>query len=185
MFLLSTSVLIIASVSSIVWAEDSIEIGKFHPIAHGVKSGQVKIVDDKTIKIKDFHYDGKGPDAWFVVGTDDKYTEERPSGGLPFNHIVPDENGSCEKPKGYDGKTIELTLPGNVTIADIKYLALYCIKYNHNFGYVKIPKDIKPQVGKFDGPTKSCRSAGTKANAGGGLLSLWPVIIVAFATMLR
>ncbi|CAG7724993.1 unnamed protein product, partial [Allacma fusca] len=62
----------------------------------------------------------------------------------------------CQKPKRYSGKTIELTLPGDVTTADITYLAVYCITFNHNFGYIKIPRGLRASASPYNGPTKTC-----------------------------
>lgn len=52
---------------------------------HGV-SGDVYAVDDTTIFIKSFNYDGTGPDAYFWSGTSDKPDEN--------GFIIPDEKGS-------------------------------------------------------------------------------------------
>ncbi|GFY55806.1 skeletor [Trichonephila inaurata madagascariensis] len=39
-------------------------IGTFHTYAHGVR-GTVYVANENTIFIKDFEYDGQGPDAFF------------------------------------------------------------------------------------------------------------------------
>ena len=36
-------------------------------VSHDV-AGTVRIVDDKTLEIRNFVYDGEGPDAFFAVG---------------------------------------------------------------------------------------------------------------------
>ena len=45
-----------------------LEAGDFQNYAHGI-SGKVFLKDEKTLVIKDFTYDGAGPDAFFWVGT--------------------------------------------------------------------------------------------------------------------
>ena len=45
-----------------------LEAGDFQNYAHGI-SGKVYLKDEKTLVIKDFTYDGSGPDAFFWVGT--------------------------------------------------------------------------------------------------------------------
>lgn len=55
-------------------------IGNFEEFAHGV-SGTVYAVDETTIFIKGFKYDGMGPDAYFWVGN-----SPRPS---PEGYIIP------------------------------------------------------------------------------------------------
>lgn len=55
-------------------------IGPLQQYAHGIK-GTVYAVDDATIFIKGFSYDGTGPDAYFWVGNT---TQPNPDG-----YIVP------------------------------------------------------------------------------------------------
>lgn len=55
-------------------------IGEFADFAHGIK-GVVYAVDETTIFIKGFYYDGMGPDAYFWVGN-----SPRPS---PDGDIIP------------------------------------------------------------------------------------------------
>ncbi|XP_055950409.1 protein Skeletor, isoforms B/C-like [Argiope bruennichi] len=108
------------------------DLGSLSSLAHGVKSGSVIVKDIKTIAIKNLYYDGAGPDAFFLVGTG---SEPHPEGTK-----VPDENGSLEKLHGYQGQDIELRLPGELTVFDIEWLAMYCIAFKQNFGDVRIPK---------------------------------------------
>jgi len=53
--------------------------------AHGVKSGNITILDAKTFYIPNLHYDGAGPDAFFWVGTG-----PRPHSG---GRKIPNEKG--------------------------------------------------------------------------------------------
>lgn len=55
-------------------------IGSLKNYAHGIK-GDVYAVDDTTIFIKGFCYDGTGPDAYFWVGNS--------SAPTPQGYIVP------------------------------------------------------------------------------------------------
>ena len=53
--------------------------------------------------------------------------------------------------RGYQGEDIEIQLPGNLTMNDIDWLSVWCIRYKHNFGHVFIPKDlnnIPPALGQ-------------------------------------
>lgn len=52
--------------------------------------------------------------------------------------------------KGYEGVDIEIVLPGNLTVYDIDWLAVWCVQYKHNFGYVVIPDDldVPPALGQ-------------------------------------
>ncbi|XP_014613047.1 PREDICTED: protein Skeletor, isoforms B/C [Polistes canadensis] len=115
---------------------------EFSRLAHGLRSGNISILDSKTIYIPNLHYDGAGPDAYFWVG----------NGMEP--HIlgikVPNEIGSLEPLRGYQGEDIEIVLPDNFTVYDIDWLAVWCVQYKQNFGYVLIPKDldIPPALGQ-------------------------------------
>lgn len=42
--------------------------GGFVKLAHKVSSGEIVVKDKRTIMIKQFSYDGAGPDAYFWVG---------------------------------------------------------------------------------------------------------------------
>ena len=42
------------------------KIGKFSELAHGVSSGEVTVLDDRTIRIEGLNYDGQGPGKFTV-----------------------------------------------------------------------------------------------------------------------
>jgi len=42
---------------------------EFKRLAHGLRSGNITILDSRTFYIPNLHYDGAGPDAYFWVGT--------------------------------------------------------------------------------------------------------------------
>lgn len=58
--------------------------------------------------------------------------------------------GSLEPLRGYQGEDIEIQLPGNLTVYDIDWLAVWCVAYQHNFGHVFIPDDldVPPALGQ-------------------------------------
>ncbi|RWS07336.1 Protein Skeletor:-like isoforms D/E [Dinothrombium tinctorium] len=115
-------------------APKEIDLGRLPNFAHGTHARAVIIKDAKTIHIKRLFYDGAAPDAFFLVGTG-----ENPHA---YGTKVPDENGSLRKIHGYNGQDVTLRLPGNLTVFDIDWFALYCITYTENFGHVKIPKNL-------------------------------------------
>lgn len=70
---------------------------------------------------------------------------------MPIRLIkVPNEIGSLDPLRGYQGEDIEIQLPGNLTVYDIEWLAVWCVEYRHNFGHVLIPKelDVPPALGQ-------------------------------------
>ncbi|KAI5706345.1 hypothetical protein M8J75_007174 [Diaphorina citri] len=115
---------------------------EFKRLAHGLRSGNITILDARTFYIPNLHYDGAGPDAYFWVGNGSE-----PS---PLGIKVPNEIGSLEPLKGYQGEDIEIQLPGNLTVYDIDWLAMWCVQYRHNFGHVMIPRDldVPPALGQ-------------------------------------
>ncbi|RZF32736.1 hypothetical protein LSTR_LSTR005929 [Laodelphax striatellus] len=115
---------------------------EFRRLAHGLRSGNISVLDAKTFYIPNLHYDGAGPDAYFWVGNG---TEPSPLGIK-----VPNEIGSLDPLRGYQGEDIEIQLPGNLTVYDIDWLAVWCVQYRHNFGHVNIPKDldVPPALGQ-------------------------------------
>lgn len=69
---------------------EPVTIGSFRGYVHRVGSDDVIIIDEKTLEIPDFTYDGEGPASWFVVGSDGDYTTEMVD--LPDITVLPDEN---------------------------------------------------------------------------------------------
>lgn len=125
---------------------------EFKRLAHGLRSGNISVLDAKTFYIPNLHYDGAGPDAYFWVGNG---TEPSPLGIK-----VPSEMGSLDPLRGYQGEDIEIQLPGNLTVYDIDWLAVWCVQYRHNFGHVLIPKDldVPPAMGQTKITTSSTTS---------------------------
>ena len=46
---------------------------------------------------------------------------------------------SLEPLSAYNDQTIEIMLPGDLTVHDIDWLSIYCIEYSVDFGNVMIP----------------------------------------------
>ncbi|XP_035441605.1 protein Skeletor, isoforms B/C isoform X3 [Spodoptera frugiperda] len=115
---------------------------EFKRLAHGLRSGNISVLDAKTFYIPNLHYDGAGPDAYFWVGNGSEPN--------PFGTKVPNEMGSLNPLRGYQGEDIEIQLPGKLTAYDIDWLAVWCVEYRHNFGHVYIPKDldVPPALGQ-------------------------------------
>ncbi|CAG9821914.1 unnamed protein product [Phaedon cochleariae] len=86
---------------------------------------QVELFDKTT-----FHEDN----AKFWVGRGPK-----PS---PQGVRVPDENGKETPLRRYDGKTVVLTLPGDLTVFDIGHFGVWCEQFTVDFGHVTIPQGL-------------------------------------------
>lgn len=104
--------------------------GSFSKKSHGVSSGVVEMLDSKTIKIPDFYYDGLGAQTYFYGGV----------GAQPSmkGTKIPDELGYLDPIRKYDGETIVLELPGDMTIFEIDWISIYDLGTNENFGSILI-----------------------------------------------
>ncbi len=64
----AASVVLLAFAAVSASAEEQL-IGSFVNHHHGI-AGKVYAVDEQTLRVRDFEYDGAGPDAFFWVGTE-------------------------------------------------------------------------------------------------------------------
>ena len=113
-------------------------LGKLIPMMHDV-SGDVYAVGSNQILIKKFTYDGTGPDAFFLAGT----SGTRPSvGGIPIPFPYNGVNyqyGDTSNPKlgKFRGdKEVMLTLPPGVGISQLKWLGVWCRRFEVSFGHI-------------------------------------------------
>jgi hypothetical protein len=98
--------------------------GSFETIAHNV-SGRAEFIDDCTIKITEFNYDGGGPEVFFYGAVDHKYAESDAfSIGQKINGIV------------YSNDEVILRIPNDKTLDDITGISVWCSDFNANFGQV-------------------------------------------------
>ncbi|CAH1641352.1 unnamed protein product [Spodoptera littoralis] len=113
------------------------ELGALSQLQHGVR-GRVFAVDSRTLYLKDFHYDGEGPAAYFYVGASGS-----PSAGVAGAVRLRDERGGAGPLRRYAGDSITLSLPDGKTLRDYRWFAVYCDEYAVNFGDVRIQADME------------------------------------------
>ncbi len=80
---------------------------------HGV-SGTAQIVDDCTIEIRDFHFDGGGLDVHVYGAADPAFQS-----GI----VLSDD---LRRLGGYAGETLTVHLPAGVTLDQVRYLSIWC-----------------------------------------------------------
>jgi len=98
--------------------------GFFDSISHNV-SGRAEFLDDCTIKITEFSYDGGGPEVYFYGAVDHKYAENGAFAiGQKINGIV------------YNNDEVILRIPNDKTLDDITGISVWCADFNANFGQV-------------------------------------------------
>jgi mono/diheme cytochrome c family protein len=88
---------------------------------HGV-GGTATVVDDCTIEISDFAYDGNGIDVRIYGGLGGDY-----HGGFAMSDDL-------LKPGGYLGETIQAVLPVDKTLDDLDGLSVWCVDVGVSFG---------------------------------------------------
>lgn len=84
----------------------------------------------------DFNYDGNGIDTFFWSGA-----SNRPG---PQGFIVPDEFGKTNILERYFNKDFTIKLPDNKRITEVKWLAIYDLGSQNNFGDIYIPEEFEP-----------------------------------------
>ncbi|XP_076043060.1 DM13 and DOMON_DOH domain-containing protein skeletor isoform X2 [Oratosquilla oratoria] len=118
------------------------KIGSLKELAHDVR-GDVYAVDSRTLHIRNFHYDGAGPDAYFYAGSTSKPSSQ--------GFLVPDENGSKAILGAYSNQHITLTLPKGKTLKDIRWFSVWCDAFSVDFGNVVIRPNLDyPRPQKID-----------------------------------
>jgi hypothetical protein len=120
------------------------KVGTLRSMHHGVR-GVVYAIDDHTILVKDFEYDGAGPDAFFWVGTEG---EPGPVGTIlpyPFEGKYYEyEDKSAPILTGRFNKVdVKLTLPSKTKVTDLKWFSVWCRQFKVNFADVIFPPNFK------------------------------------------
>ena len=92
---------------------------KFHDV-----TGNATIVDDCTIVIENFSFDGNGIDVKLYGGIDSNFE----AGGFPIGPQL------FNFPVGYDNVTLSFTLPANKTMDDLNSISVWCIAAGISFG---------------------------------------------------
>jgi mono/diheme cytochrome c family protein len=85
-------------------------------------TGTARIVDDCTIVIEDFGYDGTGIDVRFYGALGRDY-----DAGFPISEDL-------LRSGGYSGETLTLTLPEGRTLDDMDSISLWCVDVGVSFG---------------------------------------------------
>ena len=89
---------------------------------HGVQ-GTATIVDDCTIRVDNFFFDGNGIEVRFYGGLDGDYRNGFPIGPELYNF-----------PTGYEDETLTVQLPAGRTVDDLDGLSVWCVAAGVSFG---------------------------------------------------
>lgn len=105
---------------------DHPSVGKtmvFSTLAHDV-SGSAQIVDNCTIRVSAFNYDGGGPAVYFYAGFDGNYRDD--GAGFALGTML---NGTV-----YSGDSIDVTLTSAEQLDKLNGLSVWCADFNVSFG---------------------------------------------------
>ncbi len=97
------------------------QTAEFRTLDHGVR-GTARIVDDCTIVLEDFSYDGNGIDVQVYGALDGRYR----SGFSMSGNLL--RNG------GYSNETVTATIPEGMTLDDLDGVSIWCVAVGVNFG---------------------------------------------------
>ena len=102
----------------------SVKIGSFRNIYHDI-GGVAYALDEQNILIKDFTYDGEGPDAFFLAGTSGKPSRLSGDVVLPYpyegEHFSYSDKNIPLLLRPFDGsEDVVLTLPPGYSTTDLK-----------------------------------------------------------------
>ncbi|NMP33571.1 DM13 domain-containing protein [Thalassotalea sp. M1531] len=96
--------------------------GDFQTIAHNV-SGTARIIDDCTIEITNFSYDGQGPVVYFYGSLNQEFSgEDAYAMGSALHGTV------------YENANLLIKLPEGKTLNDINSLSVWCVEFSADFG---------------------------------------------------
>ena len=98
--------------------------GFFETFHHNV-AGKATIIDDCTIEVTQFDYDGGGPDVYFYGAINHKYNS---TDAFPIGNKL---NGQV-----YNNATITIKLPQNKTLDDLTGLSVWCVDFSADFGHM-------------------------------------------------
>jgi len=96
--------------------------GYFSTLAHNV-SGKATIIDNCTIRITEFSYDGGGPEVYMYAAIDHQYASNS-----AFS-ISQKLNGTV-----YSNDEFTLRLPDGKSLDDLTGLSVWCVDFDANFG---------------------------------------------------
>ncbi|CAH0696968.1 unnamed protein product [Spodoptera exigua] len=128
-------------------------IGKLNSYHHQV-SGEVYAVDDYTILLVNFNYDGTGDDTFFWAGD-----SGRPG---PQGFIVPNEYGRTNILERYYNAEVRLAVPEGKRISRIKWFAVYDIGSQNAFGDVYVPDEFEAPAERVIGPLTGSPAVSSK-----------------------
>jgi len=121
------------------------KVGIITQLAEHKLAGELWAVDEDTLEFRKFTYGGKGPDAFFMIGTHDADEKPNLDDGIPIPYSkdklqiqkLYDINDEIPKLPAFKNEQFKVTLPPGIHVSDLKWLSVYCRQYTKDFGNVK------------------------------------------------
>lgn len=97
------------------------KVATLSTLAHDV-SGMVEVINNCTLRVTQFNYDGEGPAVRFYLGNNGDYSNDN-------NAIGPQLNGQA-----YSDETFDITFTNPDMLDDIDGISVWCFEFNASFG---------------------------------------------------
>jgi hypothetical protein len=97
------------------------KVATFSTVAHNVQ-GTAHIVNNRTVELRNFYFDGGGLDVQVYVSTNG--TSYDPYISLSTNLV-----GTA-----YEDETVVLAIPEGADLDDFQYISIWCVDVNFSFG---------------------------------------------------
>lgn len=125
-------------------------LGRLSELSHQVR-GEVFSLDDSTLLIEDFTYDGRGPDSFFLASTMGSRPSSLGDVVLPLRHFsvhdslqdttysspaVPVRDRDIEILPAFYRQDIVLRLPEGILVSQLRWLSVWCREFQVDFGHV-------------------------------------------------
>jgi len=114
-------------------------LGSLVNIIHDI-AGDVYSDGEHRLLIKNAHYDGLGIEAFFIGSTIDNRPSATNNIVLPYPSIKGRhfnyEDRDIPALPAFKGEDILLNLPSGVTVNQLKYISIWCRKFNVSFGHL-------------------------------------------------
>jgi len=122
-------------------AMEPVYIGDINTLHH-LAGGELWSQDNRTLRIINFNYDGAGPDAFFVVGTEgtpNSFDESTAAIlAYPFQGWHYQYRDSDAPVLGsYTNENVSLVLPPSMKVSDLRWLSIWCRKFGVDFGSIQ------------------------------------------------
>ena len=100
--------------------------------SHNVE-GVATIIDEHTIQIEHFNYDGQAPLVYFYLGADNTYSAF--ANGLGLEPLLN---------RAYNDESLTLTLPEGETLDDYGAISVWCAQFHVNFSSAAFAPPAQP-----------------------------------------